>query len=364
MEKSEKTLPAETIRELFFDPRVKTAVCNVIPKHINPDKLLQVAVTVIRRNYQLMQCTKQSLLSSVLGAAILGLELEPSLGQAYLVPYRNKRGFLECQLIPGYRGYIALAHRSGFVTSVEAHAVFSNDFFEYQLGLEPKLRHIPAEGDRGEFKGAYCIFRHKNSEPTFEYMSKDRIDKIRERSKAKDSGPWVTDYEEMALKTVIRHRAKYEPISIEFAKAKELEERALIGESQSDLLPEIEPTEEPSMESFEELLRQKEEEGKDISRIQEFIDTVAETNRSDAEKVKSEAIKNWDDFWTTYERWLDMHKKDEEMESTAHEEKRKRGRPPKIEEGFKKCPNRSGMKVPETYCNTECKWRQGCPEFE
>ena len=46
-------------------------------------------------------------------------------------------------------------------------------------------------------------------------MTVDEVESIRNRSKAKDRGPWVTDYEAMALKTVIRRAAKYLPLSTE-----------------------------------------------------------------------------------------------------------------------------------------------------
>lgn len=377
MAKGQTSLPADSIGELLLDPKVKRQIEMVIPKFLSPEKLLRVAVTVIRRNYMLMQCTKQSLLSSVMGAAILGLELEPVLGQAYLVPYRNKKGFLEAQLIPGYRGYIALASRSGEIHSVTATEVYANDEFEHELGLNPKLKHIPAEGERGEFKGAYVVFRHKTGEPTFEYMTKDRIDKVMNLSKSKDQsgnvvGPWKDFYEEMSKKTVIRHRAKYEPISIEFAKAKELEERALMGESQIDLLPapeeaielESKPSGEPAV-SFDELVKQKAKEGKNIARLNDFISAIAEANKATADQVKIEAPKDWENFWTTYEKWLETA--DAGKETPQSQEKRKRGRPskqePKQEEAFVSCPNRNGDQIEVSFCNNQCEQRQGCPSL-
>ena len=381
-----KNLPAEQIRDLFFDPKVRAAINKVLPRHLNPEKMLQVAVTVVRRNYKLMQCTKQSLLSAVMGASILGLELEPALGQAYLVPYQNKKGFMEAQLIPGYRGYISLANRSGQIESVTATEVFTKDEFEYELGLNPKLRHIPAEGDRGEFKGAYTIFKHRSGESTFEYMDKAKIDKVRERSKAKDSGPWVTDYEEMAKKTVIRHRAKYEPISVEFARARELEERALIGESQLDLLPGPEPIDaDPEGEpdktpltpvgEFQELVKAKAKEGKDISLLKDFIKAVAEANKTTEETVKTEAVKDWGNFWGMYEQWAAEKKPIEQTKPKSEEKpKGKRGRPagwrknPEPEETkpengeFLNCPDRE-QRVNKKVCES-CDKRKGCPAWE
>lgn len=118
--------------------------------------------------------------------------------------------------IIGYKDMIDLARRSGQIVNIYDHAVYFNDEFDYELGLEPKLRHKPCmSGDRGEFIGAYAVAHFKDGGYQFEFMPKEEIEKRRKCSKAANNGPWVTDYEEMAKKTVIRHMWKYLPISIE-----------------------------------------------------------------------------------------------------------------------------------------------------
>src|SRR5690606_11267902 len=121
----------------------------------------------------------------------------------------------ECQFVIGYKGMIDLARRSGNIESIYAQVVKENDEFEYQYGLEPDLKHKPAMKDRGKTIGAYAVAKFKDGGYQFEFMSVDEIEKRRKRSAAKDSGPWVTDYDEMCMKTVIRHMFKYLPISIE-----------------------------------------------------------------------------------------------------------------------------------------------------
>ena len=61
----------------------------------------------------------------------------------------------------------------------------------------------------------YCVFRLKDGGHQFDVMSTREVEAIRKRSKAKDSGPWITDYEAMAAKTVIRRTSKLVPASIE-----------------------------------------------------------------------------------------------------------------------------------------------------
>lgn len=202
--------PEQTIRHYLeqMAPEIQRA----LPKHLDADRLARIAMTTIRQTPKLLDCNIQSLLAAVMQAAQLGLE--PNiLGQAYIVPYGK-----EAQFIIGYRGMIDLARRSGQIESIYAHPVYSNDDFEYEYGLNPKLRHKPAMGNRGNFIGAYGVAKFKDGGYHFEFMSKAEIDKRRSRSKAAKNGPWVTDYEEMACKTVIRHMFKYLPISVEIMK--------------------------------------------------------------------------------------------------------------------------------------------------
>ncbi|UQD53329.1 recombination protein RecT [Bacillus methanolicus] len=206
--------PANTIAAYLkkMGPEIEKA----LPSHMNPDRMARIALTTIRTNPKLLEASVPSLLGAVMQAAQLGLE--PGLiGHCYLVPFRNgKTGQTDVQFIIGYKGMIDLARRSGQIENIYAHSVYSKDEFDYELGLEPKLKHKPfMEGDRGEFIGAYAVAHFKDGGYQFEFMPKDEIEKRRKRSKAANNGPWVTDYEEMAKKTVIRHMWKYLPISVE-----------------------------------------------------------------------------------------------------------------------------------------------------
>jgi recombination protein RecT len=209
--------PAQTIAAYLkkMGPEIEKA----LPKHMDADRMARIALTTIRTNPKLLECSVPSLLGAVMQAAQLGLE--PGLiGHCYLVPFKNnKTGQTDVQFIIGYKGMIDLARRSGNIESIYAHAVYSNDTFEYEYGLHPKLVHKPAMTDRGEFIGAYAVAHFKDGGYQFEFMPKEEIEKRRKRSKAANNGPWVTDYEEMAKKTVIRHMWKYLPISIEIQQA-------------------------------------------------------------------------------------------------------------------------------------------------
>lgn len=187
-----------------------------LPKHLDKDRLLRLAMTTIRTTPGLREANPGSLLGAVMESAQLGLEPGP-LGHCYLLPFRNK-GKMECQFIIGYKGMIELARRSGHIESIYAHAVYENDEFDYELGLNPKLVHKPTMStDKGEYIGSYAVAHFKDGGYQMEFMPKAEIEKRRNSSPSGRSkySPWNNHYEEMANKTVIRHMWKYLPISVE-----------------------------------------------------------------------------------------------------------------------------------------------------
>lgn len=198
-------------------PEIKKA----LPSVITPERFTRIALSALNNTPQLQQCTPMSFLAALMNAAQLGLEPNTPLGQAYLIPYKNK-GNLECQFQLGYKGLIDLAYRNGQMQTIQAQAVYENDVFEYEYGLEPQLIHRPAFSDRGELVYFYGVWRVTTGGYGFSVMSKTDMDSYaRTYSKAFDSGysPWKTSYEEMAKKTVIKQALKYAPIKTDFQRA-------------------------------------------------------------------------------------------------------------------------------------------------
>lgn len=198
-------------------------------------------MTTIRTTPELRQADVASLLGGVMQAAQLGLE-PGLLGQCYLLPFKNNRkGITEVQFIIGYKGMIDLARRSGHIQSIYAHAVYENDEFEYELGLNPTLKHVPSfDSDRGEFLGSYAVAHFKDGGYQMEFMPKAEIEKRRNASPGGRSkySPWNNYYEEMANKTVIRHMWNYLPISVEIQEAVQHDEG--VARSIKDITPEDE----------------------------------------------------------------------------------------------------------------------------
>jgi recombination protein RecT len=225
--------PINTIEDLLKKHGPEIALA--LPQHVTPERLLRIALSEVRRNPRLAQCSAPSLLGAIFTCAQLGLEPGGALGHCFLIPYRD-----ECQFQIGYKGMIELARRSGQIQSLSARAVYENDHFEYSYGLHEDLVHRPGTGERGELTHAYAVAKLMDGGVQFEVMDRYELEDIRDGSQGyqtaikynKKDTPWISSFDEMCRKTVIRRMFKYLPVSIELVKAASLDERADRGQRQ------------------------------------------------------------------------------------------------------------------------------------
>ena len=191
-----------------------------LPKHLSSERFTRIAITCVRQNPKLAECSVPSLLGSLMTVAQLGLE-PGVLGQCYLIPFKNtKLGTTECQLQLGYKGMIELLRRTGQLSDIYAYPVYSNDEFTIEYGLERKLTHKPAFNNpqgRGLIVGFYSVAILKDGTRAFEYMTSEEVKAHEEKyRKGKFKNDiWVKNYEEMAMKTVTKKMLKWLPISVE-----------------------------------------------------------------------------------------------------------------------------------------------------
>lgn len=200
--------------------RMLPQIAKALPRHITPERMTRIAATALRTTPHLDKCSAPSFLGCVMSCAQLGIEPNTPLGQAYLIPRRNKQGGYDCTLIVGYRGMIDLAWRSGMMLDIQAQAVYAADRFEYAMGLEPQLSHVPSTApDRKAQKltHVYAIARLKGGGTVWCVLSRGEVDEHAKASASRGSGPWATHYEAMARKTAIRELAKYLPQSADRA---------------------------------------------------------------------------------------------------------------------------------------------------
>lgn len=217
--------------------KFKGSIAQALPSHITPDRMIRVALTAMTKQPDLLLCTSHSIISSVMTAGQLGLLPDSVLGECYFIPFNNtKAKTKECQIIIGYRGFCALAMRSGQVKSVQARAVFLangkteegelGDMFEFEMGLDEKLKHVPnGIKDEKYITHFYAIVKFNNGGHVFNVMTREEVIKIRNSSanyknaQYKDSTIWGKYFEEMGNKTVLRRLMKFVPLSPEIQKA-------------------------------------------------------------------------------------------------------------------------------------------------
>jgi hypothetical protein len=142
------------------------------------------------------------------------LGIEPDGRRAHLIPYKD-----QCTLIIDYKGLIELVRRSGDVAAIRAETVCENDGFDWENG---NITHrIDWRKSRGEVQAVYAEAKLASGETQTAVMTKDEVEGIRKRSRAGTSGPWVSDWGEMAKKTALRRLIKLLPLSVEIADAVE-----------------------------------------------------------------------------------------------------------------------------------------------
>jgi recombination protein RecT len=201
----------------------KGEIGRAVPKHIDPERLVRVALTACVQNPALLNCTRESLMQATLQSASLGLMPDGIMGQAYLLPYGDKAQF---QI--GYQGLLELIYRTDRISGVVADIVHEKDKFEYRREVEKDFFvHVPSdEDDPGPATHAYAIIRRKDGTANVTVLSKSKIEREhRSHSRAKSNGPWVNHWEAMARKTALLVAMKYEQKSSELAKAIAVEER-------------------------------------------------------------------------------------------------------------------------------------------
>lgn len=218
-------------------------IAKMLPKHLNAERLLKVAQIAATTTPDLARCDVASLVGAIGQCAQMGLEPNTVLGHAYLVPFNTKRKdkvtgverwVKSVQVIIGYKGLIDLARRSGQIMSIAAHEVCEQDTFDLVYGLDEKLEHRPAMGERGEVIGFYAVAKLKDGGHCFEFMSRLQVEQIMRGTQSKGNyGPWKDNFTEMGRKTVIRRLAKYLPLSIEFQTAAALDGMAEAGKDQN-----------------------------------------------------------------------------------------------------------------------------------
>lgn len=235
----EVTRKVNSVRDLLTSPAAKERIFSALPKHITAERMIQVVMTSIRKNPKLLDCTQASLFAAITQAAQLGLETDGVLGWAYLIPYGK-----EVVLVPGYKGLLNLARRSGEISTITLECVHEGDAFSYGLGDKPFVNHAPSEDEDRETRPidyVYVVFHLRDGGIIRQVRHRNWIDAHKKRySKGwawaesgdkkrgggKKDSPWHENWPEMAMKTVVRYAINrgLVPVSVELQRMANQEE--------------------------------------------------------------------------------------------------------------------------------------------
>lgn len=223
----------KTLKQFLADNKASFEAA--LPKNtLNVDRFIASAAMEITNNPKLMECNRQSIIMSLGQAARYGLEVGALMGQAWLIPYNesklvggNWEKQMTCHFQLGYKGLIMLARRSQTIKTISAEVVYNNDDFNVELGMNRNLTHkLDIRKPRGEAIGYYCLVELMNGGTQFGVISKqdaedhrDKYSKAHSKKKENEDSVWDTNFDEMALKTIVIKTLKLCPISVEALEA-------------------------------------------------------------------------------------------------------------------------------------------------
>ena len=211
---------------------MKGQIAAVLPKHLTPERVLQMAATVIHRNPNIAKCGTPSLIGAVMQASILGFPPVEALGYCYFVPYGR-----DVQFQIGYKGFVELARRSGQIKMIYAEVVREGDEFTCEFGLEPKLIHKPKLDSSKQLTHVYAVAHYADGGHNFVVLSKSEVERLRCRNASQrgmPTGAWATDYEAMAKGKALKQLSKYLPLNIDLQTSFNSDEAILKPENFED----------------------------------------------------------------------------------------------------------------------------------
>jgi recombination protein RecT len=185
-----------------MSPQFKAA----LPSHVSVDRFVRVTLTAVQTNPNLLNADRRTLFAAATKAAQMGLL--PDGREGAIVTFKD-----QAQWMPMVAGIMKLVRNSGEISTWSVQAVYENDHFDFCLGDEEHITHKPNLANRGKLIAVYSIVTMKDGEKSREVMSVEDVLAIKARSRSGNSGPWVSDFAEMAKKTVIRRHSKRLPLS-------------------------------------------------------------------------------------------------------------------------------------------------------
>ena len=225
---------------------------NALPEGMSAKKMQSIALTCLRQNPDLLNCTPASFMGALYTSAQLGLE--PIAGLSYLIPFNNSKKVgnewvrsKDVQFVIGYKGIVSLFYRHSSSVALTTGVVREGDEFYYEQGTDPYLKHKPLDNNKGKPIGYWVVAKLLNGGTTFKYMTHDEcMAHAKQHSKTWNSkqgqfyasSPWATATESMCIKTVMLQLSKFLPLSVDLQRAIQVDEscKSYNAESKLDII--------------------------------------------------------------------------------------------------------------------------------
>ncbi len=261
---SEKALQPQkiTFSTLINSPTYKKAIANAIASDKDRQNFVTQIVSAVANNPQLSECEAGSVIAGALLGFSLRLSPSPQLGQYFLMPFNDKKtGQKKAQFVPGYKGYIQLAIRSGQYRDIDAMEVHEGEYLgrDKRTG-QPIIEFIEDDDIREQTPviGYMAYFELLNGFAKTIYWSKAKVEKhadtyvpafslanykkLQEGKIAKEdmwkySSYWYKSFDDMAKKTVLRQLiSKWGIMSIEMQQALETDTTTPAFDDSGDII--------------------------------------------------------------------------------------------------------------------------------
>jgi recombination protein RecT len=232
------TIAQKELKELTTRAEIQEAFQKVQGENANA--FIASMLTAVNTNDRLKFCAPMSVINAAMLAASLNLPIEQNLGQAWMVPYKDK-GVDKAQFQIGYKGLIQLALRSGQYKTINADTIYNGE----TVSTNRKTGEVTVTGEKinDEPIGFIAYIETLNGYSHTVYMSKKEMEEHAKRyskSWGHDKSPWTTNFEDMGKKTVIRRiLTKYGILSVQMSRAMTADETPLEQMDLSDIAPRI-----------------------------------------------------------------------------------------------------------------------------
>ena len=221
-----------TIKSLSNSPLIQSKFKDVLGD--KAPAFIASVVGAVNSNYSLQKAEPTSVFAAAMIAATLNLSVVPTLGQAAIVPYKDK-GVMKAQFQIMVRGIVQLAQRTGQYKNINAGEVYEDEYKGYDLltgdvNIVPMFNGQRDHGERDKIVGYFAYIETVTGFKKVEYWSKAQVEAHAMRySKSYQNGPWRDNFDAMAKKTVLKSLINhYGPMSVDTDLAQALQKDQLV----------------------------------------------------------------------------------------------------------------------------------------